>query len=165
MATAADDAEGPASPPPQPQPQPPPGPGRGPGLLIRAAGCVLWRRAIGTAGGVEIALIHRPKHDDWSHPKGKLLDGETPAEAAIREVEEETGMTCRLGPSLTTARYLAKGREKEVTYWTAEATGGSFHPNGEVDRLEWFPPPAAHARLTHPGNRALLDQALGSLGR
>ncbi|MBL1068556.1 NUDIX hydrolase [Streptomyces sp. 7-21] len=136
------------------------GPGGG---LVRAAGCVLWRRAPGAPGGVEIALVHRPKYDDWSHPKGKLEAGETPEAAALREVAEETGMTCRLVTPLTTARYLVRGRPKEVSYWSAQATGGAFRPSDEIDALVWLPPPAARARLTHPADRALLDEALSTV--
>ncbi|MGP3968427.1 NUDIX hydrolase [Streptomyces sp. 6N223] len=130
--------------------------------LVEAAGCVLWRR--GADGGVEVGLIHRPKYDDWSHPKGKLDDGETPREAALREVLEETGMTCVLGAPLSTTRYVAKGRPKAVHYWVAEATGGCFQPNGEVDRLLWLPPPDARAILTHPADGPLLDEALRAIG-
>jgi 8-oxo-dGTP diphosphatase len=130
--------------------------------VIEAAGCVLWR--LGDDGGVEVGVIHRPKYDDWSHPKGKLDEGETPPEAALREVLEETGMTCVLGAPLSTARYVARGRPKAVHYWAAEATGGSFQPNGEVDRMLWLPPAEARARLSHPLDGPLLDEALRSIG-
>lgn len=131
--------------------------------VVRAAGCVLWR-PVGDGGrGVEVALVHRPRYDDWSHPKGKLHHGEGPAEAAVREVREETGMRCVLGAALTTARYTARGRPKEVRYWVARATGGSFEPNREVDRVLWLPPPAARARLSHAVDRPLLDEALAAL--
>lgn len=132
---------------------------------VQAAGCVLWRRAADGSGAVEVALIHRPKYDDWSHPKGKLDDGETTTAAALREVREETGMGCVLGAPLRTVRYVAKGRAKAVHYWTAECTGGTFHPNHEVDTLLWLPPPEARARLTHPLDRLLLDEALATLSR
>jgi 8-oxo-dGTP diphosphatase len=138
-------------------PEPP-----GPPDLVEAAGCVLWRRAPGGTG-IEIALVHRPKYDDWSHPKGKLHHGETPREAALREVLEETGMTCALGPRLPTAHYLAKGRPKAVSYWAAEATGGHFTPNGEVDRILWLPPAEARTHLTHPIDGPLLDEALAAV--
>ena len=128
---------------------------------VPAAGCVLWR---GTPqGGVEVALIHRPRYDDWSHPKGKLQPGESPQRAAVREVREETGMVCVLGRPLRTVRYQAQGRPKEVRYWTAEAVGGGFAPNEEVDRLVWLPPAQARAQLTNPQDRAVLDEALGAL--
>ncbi|WP_059005841.1 NUDIX hydrolase [Streptomyces specialis] len=128
---------------------------------MRAAGCVLGRRS--ADGGVEVAPALRPRGDDWSHPKGKLPPGETPADAARREVREETGMECVLGTSLRAARYRARGRPKEVLYWAAEATEGVFEPNSEVDELRWLPPDEARAQLSHPGNRALLDEALTAL--
>ncbi|MCT4356976.1 NUDIX hydrolase [Streptomyces sp. Je 1-79] len=127
--------------------------------MIRAAGCVLWRPAP-TGRGIEIALVHRPKYDDWSHPKGKLKRGESAEEAALREVREETGHACALGPRLPTARYLANGRPKVVTYWSARALDGAFVPSTEVDRMVWLPPEAARLRLTQPRDRELLDAAL-----
>lgn len=134
-----------------------PSPGERPTVL--AAGAVLWRRSP-YADGMEIALIHRPKYDDWSHPKGKLKRGEDPADAALREVREETGMECVLGAPLPTAHYLADGRPKEVLYWAAEAVSGAFAVNDEVDRLIWLPPAAARIRLTHERDRPLVDALL-----
>ncbi|MFD5320612.1 NUDIX hydrolase [Streptomyces sp. NPDC127098] len=128
-----------------------------PARPVQAAGCVVWRRA---ADGVELVLVHRPRYDDWSHPKGKLHAGEPAEAAALREVREETGLDCRLGAPLSTARYLAKGRPKEVRYWVAEAVGGGFEPNDEVDRVLWLPPVGARARLSHEPDRLLLDEAL-----
>ncbi|WP_405912721.1 NUDIX hydrolase [Streptomyces sp. NBC_00963] len=122
---------------------------------VRAAGCVLWRRA--PAGGLEICLVHRPKYDDWSHPKGKLKPGEDTLAAALREVHEETGHDCAPGARLPTVRYRANGRTKEVSYWAAEATAGEFTPNSEVDRVRWLSPAAARARLTQQRDRELLD--------
>ncbi|MFJ4503338.1 NUDIX hydrolase [Streptomyces sp. NPDC088864] len=132
---------------------------------VRAAGCVLWRRPPAPAGGVELCLVHRPRYDDWSFPKGKLKRGESPRDAAIREVLEETGHHCVPGDVLPLVRYAVNGRPKEVTYWSAEATAGSFVPNHEVDAVEWLPPAAARARLTQPRDRDLLDAALGALPR
>ena len=129
---------------------------------IRAAGCVLWRRSP-VDGALEICLVHRPKYDDWSHPKGKLKRGEDPLTGALREVAEETGYTAVPGAALPTAHYLAGGRPKQVHYWAAEATGGSFAPSREVDRVLWLPPAAARHRLTHPRDRELLDTLLGVL--
>lgn len=122
---------------------------------IRAAGCVLWRPAL-SGHGIEIAVIHRPKWADWSHPKGKLKHGEGAREAAVREVREETGMTCELGPGLPTLRYQVQGRAKEVRYWAAMATGGSFEPNREVDRMIWLSPAAAQERLTQQKDKILV---------
>ncbi len=128
---------------------------------VRAAGCVLWRHAPG--GGLEIALVHRPKYDDWSHPKGKLEGDESWDEAAVREVREETGMTCVLGAPLPTARYEVRGRPKVVHYWAAEAADGAFTPSSEIDHVLWLTPDEAHQRITHPANRTLLDEALGTV--
>lgn len=124
--------------------------------MIRAAGCVLWRRSP-SGEGIELAVIHRPEHADWSLPKGKLENGEDAREAAVREVLEETGMTCAMGPELPTARYeVGDGRAKEVRYWAAEATGGTFEPHHEVDRLEWLSPADARACLTYDQDKEIL---------
>ncbi|MGZ2361855.1 NUDIX hydrolase [Streptomyces sp. 372A] len=130
---------------------------------VRAAGCVLWRRPPAPAGDVELCLVHRPRYDDWSFPKGKLKRGESLREAAVREVLEETGHHCVPGAVLPMARYVAKGRPKEVTYWSAEATRGSFTPNDEVDAVVWLPPAAARERLTQPRDREVLEAALKTL--
>ncbi|MWA12076.1 NUDIX domain-containing protein [Streptomyces sp. BA2] len=88
---------------------------------------------------------------------------ETPLAAALREVEEETGHRCTPGARLPTARYLAQGRLKEVSYWAAEATDGSFSPNDEIDRIIWLSPTAARNRLTQPRDQQLVDALLGVL--
>lgn len=129
---------------------------------IRAAGCVLWRRSP-VDGELEICLVHRPKYDDWSHPKGKLKRGEDPLAGALREVGEETGYPAVPGAPLPTLRYEAQGRPKQVRYWAAEATDGSFTPNREVDRVLWLPPAAARRRLTQPRDRDLVDALLNAL--
>jgi 8-oxo-(d)GTP phosphatase len=116
--------------------------------IVLAAGAVLWRR--GPDGGPEVALVHRPKYDDWSLPKGKLLPQEHPVAAAVREVREETGFGAVLGLPLPTQHYLALGRPKQVDYWAARALGGDFTPSHEVDQLMWTPAGEAPARLTHP---------------
>ncbi|MFD7297272.1 NUDIX hydrolase [Streptomyces sp. NPDC059897] len=135
-----------------------------PGTVL-AAGCVLWRRpATPHEGrGVEICVVHRPKYDDWSHPKGKLKRGEDASAGAVREVREETGHDCALGAVLPTVRYLASGRPKQVSYWAAEATSGTFAANREVDRIAWLSPPEARARLTQPRDRVLVDALLDAL--
>ncbi|WP_327656072.1 NUDIX hydrolase [Streptomyces sp. NBC_00483] len=131
-----------------------------------AAGCVLWRRTPThhSGQGVEICLVHRPKYDDWSHPKGKLKRGEDALAGALREVREETGHDCTPGAALPTVRYLANDRPKQVGYWAAEATTGTFTPNREVDRITWLTPPEARARLTQPRDRILVDALLDALG-
>ncbi|AVH57945.1 MULTISPECIES: NUDIX hydrolase [Streptomyces] len=130
--------------------------------MIQAAGCVLWRRSP-VDGELEICLVHRPKYDDWSHPKGKLKRGEDALTGALREVEEETGYAAVLGAVLPTLRYLAGGRPKEVRYWAAEAADGHFTPSREVDRVLWLSPTAARLRLTQPRDRDLVDALLSAL--
>jgi 8-oxo-dGTP diphosphatase len=116
------------------------------------------------AGGVllrdgQIALIHRPKYDDWSLPKGHLEEGESSEEAALREVEEETGMRGRLGRELEPARYCTpKGRDKTVRYWVMDYDDGEFAPNDEVDELRWVPPAEALELLSYPADRGIVGQ-------
>jgi 8-oxo-dGTP diphosphatase len=129
---------------------------------VQAAGCVLWRRSP-VDGGLELCLVHRPKYDDWSWPKGKVKRGEDPLAGALREVGEETGCTASPGAELRTMRYVANGRPKQVRYWAAEAVSGRFVPNEEVDRVLWLPPAAARNRLTQPRDRLLVDDLLAVL--
>lgn len=129
---------------------------------VQAAGCVLWRRSP-VDGKLEVCLVHRPKYDDWSHPKGKLKRDEAPLAGALREVAEETGYEVRTGAPLPTVRYLANGRPKQVRYWAAEAVRGGFTPNPEVDRILWLSPTAARTRLTQPRDRELVDHLLSTL--
>ncbi|MFI5758954.1 NUDIX hydrolase [Streptomyces sp. NPDC051569] len=131
--------------------------------MVLAAGCVLWRRARDGDGGPEICLVHRPKYDDWSHPKGKLKRAEDTLTGALREVLEETGHHCAPGAPLGKVRYLAQGRPKEVSYWAAEATVGAFAPNDEVDSIVWLSPSEARDRLTQPRDRLLVDALLNAL--
>ncbi|MEV7190653.1 NUDIX hydrolase [Streptomyces sp. NPDC093510] len=132
--------------------------------VVRAAGCLLWRPAPTAPHGIELALVHRPKWSDWSHPKGKLEPGETARGAAVREVLEETGMTCELGAELPTARYRdARGRPKEVRYWAAEALSGTFAPNSEVSELRWLSPDAARRQLSYDRDAELVTDLLAAL--
>ncbi len=116
------------------------------------------------AGGVvlddegRVVLVHRPRYDDWSLPKGKLDPGESFEEAALREVEEETGMRCRLLDELDPVEYRDnKGREKLVRYWLmAVERDPGFAPNDEVDELRWVPPAEAAALLTYPHDAELV---------
>lgn len=129
---------------------------------VHAAGAVLWRPAERGGDGIEVALVHRPKYDDWSLPKGKVEAGEHAAAAAVREVGEETGFACVLGRELGVQSYAVGERLKLVRYWAAEARGGRFTANREVDRIVWLPPGDA-ATLMSYGRDARLLESLGSL--
>ena len=125
---------------------------------VKAAGGVVWRRG---AGGVEVAVVHRPRYDDWSLPKGKLDPGESWEDAALREVEEELGISCRLGRELPPTSYRdRKGRQKAVRYWMMEPEAGEFTPNDEVDEVRWLIPDAAADLLTYPHDRELVRAVL-----
>jgi 8-oxo-(d)GTP phosphatase len=126
--------------------------------VIQAAGAVLWRAGHARDNGVpEVALVHRPRYDDWSLPKGKVDPGEHALVTALREVSEETGYTARLGRPLPSARYVVGGHPKRVRYWAASPLAGEFTPNREVDELAWLPLPAARERLTQPRDVDVLD--------
>jgi 8-oxo-dGTP diphosphatase len=130
---------------------------------VRASGGVVWRRG---DGPLEILVVHRPRYDDWSLPKGKLDPGESWEQAAVREVEEETGLRCALGPELPAVGYRdAKGRAKVVRYWLMEATGDGpgFTPDDEVDELRWVPAPEAPSALSYSRDAGLLRAALERL--
>ncbi len=124
---------------------------------VHAAGGLVWRRR-GTV--IEILLVHRPRYDDWSQPKGKLDPGESFEEAALREVEEETGLSCELGDFLGETTYRDnKDREKLVRFWTMEAGDGDFDPDDEVDELRWVPLADAAEALTYDFDRELAAKA------
>ncbi|GAA4676634.1 NUDIX domain-containing protein [Phytohabitans rumicis] len=121
---------------------------------IRAAGGVVWRPA---AGGVEVCLVHRPRYDDWSLPKGKLMAREHPLAAAVREVAEETGVRGQPQVRLPSAHYRRDGIPKVVDYWSMRALSvPRFRGNAEVDRLRWLPPEQAARRLTYPHDARVL---------
>jgi 8-oxo-dGTP diphosphatase len=123
--------------------------------VVRAAGGVVWRRR---GGGVQVLVVHRPKYDDWSLPKGKLDRGETYLRAAVREVREETGLTCEVGPELARSRYTdGKGRPKVVRYWAMQAVKGSFAANDEVDEIRWLPLGRAAKLLSYRRDGLVLD--------
>jgi 8-oxo-dGTP diphosphatase len=122
--------------------------------VVQAAGGLLVRRS---GGDLQIALVHRPAQSDWSFPKGKLEEGETYEEAAQREVQEETGLACRLLRFIGHTEYTdRKGRPKVVAYWVMAAEGGAFSVNEEVDELRWLSPPAAGRLLSYERDRELL---------
>ena len=130
-----------------------------PPRTVRAAGGVLWRT--GDTGVLETALVHRPKYDDWSLPKGKQDPGETDAETALREVEEETGLVCSLGPELTGTSYIdRKGRPKVVRYFVMTVASGAFAPGEEVDEVRWLPVEAARSQLSYDRDREILASFL-----
>lgn len=129
-----------------------------PGAEIRAAGAVPYRYG---GQGVEVALIHRPRRDDWSFPKGKVEPGEHVLLAAVREVTEETGISPVLGRPLATVRYQVEGRPKRVDYWASRVDDPPPRPimdPGEVDAVEWLPVRAARERLTYAHDGKLLDR-------
>lgn len=127
--------------------------------LIQAAGVVLLRE--GTTGPL-VCVLHRPRQDDWSLPKGKLDPGETTIEAARRETIEETGSDVVLGSPLATQRYEVESRPKTVHYWVGrERPGGpGFTPNKEIDEVRWLPPELAIAMLSYPRDGDLVREAL-----
>jgi 8-oxo-dGTP pyrophosphatase MutT (NUDIX family) len=127
---------------------------------VRAAGGLVVRE--GKGGRREVLLVHRPKYDDWSFPKGKADPGEKDEDTALREVEEETGLRCRLGAEVGTARYRdSQGRPKVVRYWFMEIESNrEFVANREVDALRWCAIGDAAEVLSYPHDRKLL----GGLG-
>ena len=128
---------------------------------MRAGGGVLRRRS--ENGSSEYALVHRPRYDDWSLPKGKVDPGETDEEAALREVEEETAVRSTLGPELESTRYRdRKGRLKQVRYWLMEPVDGKvpkFRPNNEIDDVRWCSAADAGKLLSHEHDRKLIRDA------
>lgn len=123
--------------------------------LVSAAGAVLWRPQ-GTA--VAVAVIHRPRYDDWSLPKGKVDLGETEPVTAVRELFEETGHRAVLGRELGTVRYPIQQGVKRVRYWAARSSGGEFVAGDEVDELVWLPVPAAMTKVGYSYDRKILRQ-------
>src|SRR3954453_21560160 len=119
---------------------------------VRAAGGVVWRRAGDT---VAIAVVHRPRYDDWSLPKGKLDPGESWQDAALREVREEIGLRCTLGEELASAAYDVAAGRKVVRYWLMAPESGAFEPNDEVDEVRWLSPEEAQRLLSYEHDRVL----------
>ncbi|WP_293783453.1 NUDIX hydrolase [uncultured Aeromicrobium sp.] len=123
-----------------------------------AAGGVIWRKAPSSKDGIEVLLVHRPRYDDWTYPKGKAETGELPPVTASREIREESGLTVRLGRPLPTVTYRVRGGVKEVFYWLARPRGESqFTPSKEIDKVAWLGLRAARKRLSYDHDVALLD--------
>jgi 8-oxo-dGTP pyrophosphatase MutT (NUDIX family)/phosphohistidine phosphatase SixA len=125
------------------------------GERILAAGGVLWRPV---AAGIEVCIVHRPRYDDWSPPKGKLHPGELPLAAAVREVSEETGVRPVVGRRLPTQHYEFGPDRKYVDYWAMTPADGTFVPTDEVDSLRWVTPELAASTLTYDRDRSLVAE-------
>jgi len=122
--------------------------------VVRAAGGVIVRDG---PEGPEVLLVHRPRYDDWTFPKGKAEDGESDEECALREVEEETGLVCSLGGELPSTSYTdPRGRPKRVRYWLMRVTGGALEFRHEVDDARWLWLDDAATLLTYPRDRGVL---------
>jgi 8-oxo-dGTP diphosphatase len=126
--------------------------------VTRAAGGVVWRRSSTEPQTFEIVVVHRPKYDDWSLPKGKRDPGETDERTALREVREETGLSCRLGPELPSVHYVDnRERPKTVRYWAMTVASQTERPpDDEVDEWRWLPEAAAAELLTYERDRTVL---------
>ena len=123
--------------------------------MIRAAGGVVVRAG---ADGPEVLVVHRPRYDDWTFPKGKAEPGETDEDCALREVEEETGLRCELVRELPSTSYVdARGRPKVVRYWLMRVVGGELAFLHEVDAAAWLSPGEAAERLTYDRDVPVLD--------
>src|SRR5947209_8444747 len=128
--------------------------------VIRAAGGIVQRS---TPRGEEVMIVFRKRHQDWTLPKGKLKEGETFQEAALREVEEETGCSCRLGDYLGTISYAHNGTPKVVMFWRMSVTEEKpVAANEEITEASWMPLAAAIQRLTHAQEKSLLTRLAGA---
>lgn len=129
--------------------------------VVRAAGGLVTRR--GADDATELVVVHRPAYDDWSFPKGKLDAGESDEEAAVREVEEETSLRCRIEEEVGVTSYRdARGRSKVVRYWRMSRVAGELAPANEVDDARWVSVDAARSLLSHPHDVKLLDELEGA---
>jgi 8-oxo-dGTP diphosphatase len=127
------------------------------GEPVLAAGAVLWQPD-SDSGDTQVAVIHRPRYDDWSLPKGKVDPGETEPVAAVREIFEETGQRAHLGRRLGAVSYPIPNGAKIVHYWVARGHGGEFVPGDEVDQLVWLPIREASKRLTYGTDRKMVTR-------
>jgi 8-oxo-dGTP diphosphatase len=126
--------------------------------VIRAAGALLWRES--SELKIEIALIHRPRYDDWSLPKGKIEEGESSLRCAFREVIEETGITPQFGRELGSVEYKEPAGLKRVKYWAAKPLTDEFQPNEEVDEIKWLNTEDALSVATHESDRSIIENFL-----
>ena len=133
--------------------------------VVRAAGGVLWRRPDdGQEGALEVLVVHRPRYDDWSLPKGKADPGESDEDCALREVEEETGLICELGPHLSDVSYVdQKGRPKVARYWAMQPRSGQFTPTQEVDEIKWLPVADALATLSRRDDARVVETLVDTI--
>lgn len=131
--------------------------GSAPEKTVLAAGAVVWRPPE-SSSTTTVAVIHRPRYDDWSLPKGKVDNGETEPVAAVREIHEETGYRAELGRRLAAVAYPVTDGTKHVCYWAARALEGEFAPNAEVDELLWLPASEAADKVGYPHDRKVLRQ-------
>jgi len=126
-------------------------------------------RDIRAAGGVvihdgQVVVVHRPRHDDWSLPKGKLDPGETWLEAAVREVEEECGLRCRVGGERAASEYRVGDRSKRVRWWMMRVESDlGFAPSDEVDELRWLEFDEALTLLTYESDRDVVRAAAAAV--
>jgi 8-oxo-dGTP diphosphatase len=132
-----------------------------PERTVRAAGGVVVRGGGAPGDEVEFAAVHRARYGDWSLPKGKLEPGESEEAGALREVEEETGLACRLVRRLDTVEYRDRqGRRKIVAYWLMEVVGGELRPDHEIDSVAWVRVAEAPQRLSYPRDVAVVQRSL-----
>jgi 8-oxo-(d)GTP phosphatase len=124
------------------------------GKIVSAAGAVLWRPS--ATESVEVAVIHRPRYDDWSLPKGKMDPGETEPVTTVRELFEETGHHAQLGRRLQNVSYPIDQGVKRVRYWAARSLGGEFTPGREVDDLIWLSTSDAIKKVSYTHDRKVL---------
>ena len=118
---------------------------------------MVWRPGPGDGARREVLVVHRPKYDDWSLPKGKAEPGESDEDCARREVEEETGLRCELGVHLGDVDYLDRfGRPKVARYWAMHPVSGAFVPNAEVDEVRWLTVADALVLLSYERDRPVL---------